>query len=131
MHDMQHDDLHSVRAKLAYTDTQLKVSKYAMKQNSDILWYPTENVDTKSPKKLVHIYQTTSSSYLELWLSVKTEKLQLYLLSAYLAWDLYIKVKMSLSWENLPLKFGDQVRFKLACSAIDSSILEFSNSNVV
>ena len=129
---MQHDDLHSIRAKLAYTDTQLKVSKYAMKQNSDILWYPTESVDTQFTKKIGAYLPNDLISYLELWLGVKTEKLQIYLLSAYMAWDLYIKVKMSLSWENLPLKFGDQVRFKLACSAIDSSVLEeFSNSNVV
>ena len=37
MHDMRHGNLHSIGAKLAYTDTQLKVLKYALKQNSDIL----------------------------------------------------------------------------------------------
>ena len=66
MHDMRHGDLHSVGAKLAYTDTQLKVLKYAMKQNSDILWYPIKNVDTQFTKKTVCIYPMTSNSYLEL-----------------------------------------------------------------
>ena len=51
MHDMRHSDLHSIGEKLAYTDTQLKVLKYAMKQNSDILWYPIKNVDTQFTKK--------------------------------------------------------------------------------
>ena len=50
MQDMQYGDLHSVGAKLAYMDTQLKVSKYAMKQNSDILWYPIKNVDIQFTK---------------------------------------------------------------------------------
>ena len=50
MHDMRHGNLHSIGAKLAYTDTQLKVLKYAMKQNSDILWYPIRNVDTQFAK---------------------------------------------------------------------------------
>ena len=66
MHDMRHGDLHSIGVKLAYTDTQLKVLKYAMKQNSDILWYPIKNVDTQFTKKPVHIYPMTSNSYLEL-----------------------------------------------------------------
>ena len=48
---MRHGNLHSIEAKLAYTDTQLKVLKYAMKQNSDILWYPIKNVDTQFTKK--------------------------------------------------------------------------------
>ena len=51
MHDMWHGDLHSIGEKLAYTDTQLKVLNYAMKQNSDILWYPIKNVDTQITKK--------------------------------------------------------------------------------
>ena len=63
---MQYGDLHSDGAKLAYTDTQLKVSKYAMKQNSDILWYPIKNVDTQFIKKMVCIYPVISNSYLEL-----------------------------------------------------------------
>ena len=67
MHDMHHDDLHSIGAKLAYTDTQLKVLKYAMKQNSDILWYPIKSVDTQFTKTTVRIYPMTSNSYLELW----------------------------------------------------------------
>ena len=50
---MRHGNLHSIGAKLAYTDTQLKVLIYAMKQNSDIhvLWYPIKNVDTQFTKK--------------------------------------------------------------------------------
>ena len=51
MHDVRHGDLHSIGAKLAYADTQSKVLKYAMKQNSDILWYPIKNVDTQFTKK--------------------------------------------------------------------------------
>ena len=66
MHDMQHGDLHSIGEKLAYTDTLLKVLKYAMKQKSDKLWYPIKNVDTQFTKKAVHIYPMTSNSYLEL-----------------------------------------------------------------
>ena len=66
MHDMRHGDLHSIGEKLAYTDTQLKVLKYAMKQNSDILWYPIKNVDTQFTKKTVRIYPMTSNPYLEL-----------------------------------------------------------------
>ena len=49
--DIWWPDLHSVGAKLAYKDTQLKALKYAMKQNSDILWYPIKNVDTQFTKK--------------------------------------------------------------------------------
>ena len=37
--------------KSAYEDTQLKVLKYSMKQNSDILWYPIKNVDSQFTKK--------------------------------------------------------------------------------
>ena len=66
MHDMQHGDPHSVGANSAYTDTQLKVLKYAMKQNSDTLWYPIKKIDTKFTKKSVRIYPMTSNSYLEL-----------------------------------------------------------------
>ena len=29
----------------------MKVLKYAMKQNSDILWYPIKNVDTQFTQK--------------------------------------------------------------------------------
>ena len=67
MHDMRHGDLHSIGEKLAYTDTQLKVLKYAMQQNSDILLYPIKNVDTQFTKKTVRIYPITSNPYLELW----------------------------------------------------------------
>ena len=62
---MRHGDLHSIREKLSYTDTQLKVLKYAMKQTSDILRYPIKNVDTQFTKT-VCIYPMTSNSYLEL-----------------------------------------------------------------
>ena len=66
MQDVRHGDLHSIGAKLAYTATQMKVLKYAMKQNSDILWYPIKNVDTQFTQKTVRIYPMTSNSYLEL-----------------------------------------------------------------
>ena len=37
-------------------DTQLKILKYLKKHFSDILWYPTENINTQLTKKVVRTY---------------------------------------------------------------------------
>ena len=48
-------------------DTQLKVLKYAVKQNSDILWYPIKNVDTQFTKKKNGAYLFTQWPQILIW----------------------------------------------------------------